>query len=107
MKRTMTNHRCFHLGPRGTGENRSKPYELRPIVCVLGLIDAALGRKEEALREGWRAVELLPVEKDSPNGTRMIMDSARSLHGLVTVTLACEKLARAIRLTAGPSVMAN
>ena len=33
--------------------------------CVLGLIDAALGRKEEALREGRRAVELLPVEKDA------------------------------------------
>src|SRR4029077_20690339 len=36
-----------------------------PPLCVLGLIDAALGRKEEALREGRRAIELLPVEKDS------------------------------------------
>ena len=36
-----------------------------PALCVLGLIDAALGRKEEALREGRRAIELLPVEKDS------------------------------------------
>jgi hypothetical protein len=39
---------------------------------VLGLIDAALGRKEEALREGRRAVELLPVEKDAINGPLMI-----------------------------------
>jgi hypothetical protein len=31
---------------------------------VLGLIDAALGRKEEALTEGRCAIELLPVEKD-------------------------------------------
>ncbi len=31
-------------------------------LCVLGLIDAGLGRKEEALREGRRAVELLPVD---------------------------------------------
>ena len=38
-----------------------------PAWCVLGVIDAALGRKEEALREGRRAVELLPVEKDSIN----------------------------------------
>ena len=44
----------------------------RGALCVLGLIDAALGRKEEALREGRRAVELLPVEKDAINGTRMI-----------------------------------
>ena len=36
-----------------------------PTLCVLGLIDAGLGRKEEALREGRRAVELLPVEKDA------------------------------------------
>ena len=49
-------------------------------LCVLGLIDSALGRKEEALREGRRAVELLPVEKDVPNGTRMIMGLARILH---------------------------
>jgi len=33
-----------------------------PALCVLGLIDAVL-HKEEALREGRRAVELLPVEK--------------------------------------------
>lgn len=35
-----------------------------PSVCVLGLIDAGLGRKEEALREGGHALELLPVEKE-------------------------------------------
>jgi len=39
-----------------------------PAVCVLGVIDAALGRKEDALREGRRAVELLPLERDSING---------------------------------------
>ena len=44
-----------------------------PPLCVLGLIDAALGRKEDALREGRRAVELLPVEKDAINGHAMIV----------------------------------
>ncbi len=44
-----------------------------PALCVLGLIDAALGRKEAALEEGRRAIELLPVEKDSINGTRMLV----------------------------------
>jgi tetratricopeptide (TPR) repeat protein len=34
-----------------------------PAWCVLGVIDAALGRKEEALREGRRAVELLPWKR--------------------------------------------
>ncbi|MGB9474851.1 MAG: winged helix-turn-helix domain-containing protein, partial [Candidatus Udaeobacter sp.] len=44
-----------------------------PPLVVLGLIDAALGRKEEALREGQRAVELLPVKKDAVNGRIMIV----------------------------------
>jgi serine/threonine-protein kinase len=44
-----------------------------PPLCVLGLIDAALGRKEEALREGRRAIELLSVEKDSINGSQMLV----------------------------------
>ncbi|HWY49956.1 MAG TPA: hypothetical protein VNW72_00580 [Chthoniobacterales bacterium] len=41
-------------------------------LCVLGLIDAGLGHKEEAIREGRRAVELLPVGKDAINGALLI-----------------------------------
>ena len=43
-----------------------------PAFCILGLIDAGLGRKEEALRAGRRAIELLPAAKDSINGAHMI-----------------------------------
>jgi len=43
-----------------------------PAVCVLGLIDAALGGKEPALEKGRRAIELLPVEKDAINGSVML-----------------------------------
>jgi TolB-like protein/Tfp pilus assembly protein PilF len=43
-----------------------------PALCVLGLIDAGLGRKEDALREGRQAMEILPVTKDSINGAHMI-----------------------------------
>jgi hypothetical protein len=39
---------------------------------VLGLTDAALGRKEEALREGRHAVELLPVTRDSIDGAELV-----------------------------------
>jgi TolB-like protein/DNA-binding winged helix-turn-helix (wHTH) protein/Tfp pilus assembly protein PilF len=62
-------------------------------LCVLGLIDAALGQKEEALREGWRAVELLPVEKDSTNGTRVIGVLATIAAWVGDNDLACEQLA--------------
>ena len=35
------------------------------------MIDAALGRKDEALKEGRRAVEMLPVERDALNAVRV------------------------------------
>jgi serine/threonine-protein kinase len=37
-------------------------------LCLLGLIDAGLGRKEDAVREGEHAMALLPLEKDAING---------------------------------------
>ncbi|MGC1321046.1 MAG: hypothetical protein WA849_02585 [Candidatus Udaeobacter sp.] len=43
-----------------------------PPLCVLGLIDAALGRKDMALDEGRRAIALTPVEKDVNNGSRVL-----------------------------------
>jgi TolB-like protein/class 3 adenylate cyclase/Flp pilus assembly protein TadD len=38
---------------------------------ILGMSDAALGHKEDALREGRRAVELLPVTKDAMTGAEL------------------------------------
>jgi TolB-like protein/Tfp pilus assembly protein PilF len=43
-----------------------------PALCVLGLIDSALGRKDEAIREGRRAIELLPITKDSIDGAELM-----------------------------------
>jgi TolB-like protein/class 3 adenylate cyclase/Tfp pilus assembly protein PilF len=74
-----------------------------PPVCVLGLIDAALGRKEEALREGRRAVELLPVAKDSVNGVHMIEYLGMIGAWVGDKDLACEQLAIATRLPGGLS----
>jgi len=68
-----------------------------PALCALGLIDAGLGRKEEALREGRRAVELLPVEKDAINGPLMITYLAMIAAWVGDKDLACEQLAIAIR----------
>src|SRR5262249_54090059 len=65
--------------------------------CVLGVIDAALGRKEEALREGQRAVELLPVGKDSINGAHMIKYLAMIAVWVGEKDLALEQLATAVR----------
>jgi serine/threonine-protein kinase len=68
-----------------------------PALCVLGLIDAGLERKQEALREGRRAVELLPVEKDSMNGTNMVKYLAAIAAWVGEKDLACEQLAIIIR----------
>lgn len=40
-------------------------------LSVLGMIDAALGKKEQAIREGKRAVELLPTNKDAMNSPKL------------------------------------
>jgi tetratricopeptide (TPR) repeat protein len=68
-----------------------------PPLCVLGLIDAALGRNEEALSEGRRAVELLPVVKDAINGPLMIKYLAMIAAWAGDRDLACEQLAVAVR----------
>jgi tetratricopeptide (TPR) repeat protein len=43
-----------------------------PALCVLGLIDAALGRKDLALDEGRRAIAPTPLQKDVNNGSRVL-----------------------------------
>ena len=50
--------------------------EYGPPLSVLGMIDAMLNRKDEAIREGRRAVELLPIEQDSINGSLLAMNLA-------------------------------
>jgi len=65
-------------------------------LCVLGLIDAALGRKDDALREGRRAVELLPMEKDAKHGIAMNKYLAMIAAWVGEKDLACEQLALAV-----------
>jgi tetratricopeptide (TPR) repeat protein len=72
-------------------------------LCVLGLIDAALGRKEEALSEGRHAVELLPMEKDAINGTRLMVALARIAASVGDNNLACQQLGTAIWYPASPT----
>jgi TolB-like protein/tetratricopeptide (TPR) repeat protein len=66
-------------------------------LSLLGLIDAALGRKEEALREGRRAVELLPVKKDPIVGVDMVVNLAIIAAWVGDKDLACEQLDSIIR----------
>src|SRR5438105_4104986 len=63
-----------------------------PPLCVLGVIDALLGRKQEALSECRRAVELLPVKKDAFNGPLMIEWFATSAAWVGEKDLAMDQL---------------
>jgi serine/threonine-protein kinase len=54
---------------------REQP-EYPEALCMLGMSDAALGRKEDALREGRGAVELLPVKKDAMTGGELLRNLA-------------------------------
>jgi serine/threonine-protein kinase len=74
-----------------------------PPLVVLGLIDAALGRKEEALREGRRSVELLPIKKDAVNGRIMIAYFAMIAAWVGDRATACDQLKIAIRYTSSLS----
>ena len=42
------------------------------LMSVLGLLDAVLGRKEEAIQEARRAVEMLPISKDAVEGPPLV-----------------------------------
>ena len=64
---------------------------------MLGVIDAVLGRKEEALREGRRAVELVPMEKDAVDGKLLIEYFAMIAAWVGEKDLACQQLAIANR----------
>jgi TolB-like protein/Tfp pilus assembly protein PilF len=50
---------------------RAQP-DYGPTLCVLAMIDAALGYKDLALEEGRRAIALTPLEKDAINGSRVL-----------------------------------
>ena len=60
-----------------------KKVESRPedgaLLSALGLIDAALGRKQEAIHEAKRAVEILPISVDAYEGPLLCVQSGRGL----------------------------
>ena len=67
-------------------------------LCVLGMIDAALGHKEDAIREGRRAVELLPVTKDAIIGPKLVQYLSLIYAWTGEKDLALEQLATAARI---------
>ena len=71
-----------------------------PALCVLSLIDAALGRKELALDEGRRAIALMPLEKDVVNGSRVLQYFAITAAWAGEKELALQQLEAGLRAPA-------
>jgi tetratricopeptide (TPR) repeat protein len=67
-------------------------------LCVLGLIDAALGNKEAALQEGRRATELLPITKDGTDGAGLAGNLAQIYAWTGEKDLAIEQIAAVQRV---------
>ena len=67
----------------------------------LGLIDAGLGRKEEAIREGLRACELLPLSRDSVDAPSYITNLALIYAWTGEKDLALEQLATSAQIPGG------
>ncbi len=55
----------------------AKQPDFAAAISLLGVIDAGLGRKEDALREGRRACELLPISKDAISGVGLAVNLAQ------------------------------
>ncbi len=78
------------------------------LLADLGLIDAALGRKEEALREGRRALELAPSAQEKmfgscPNEVCATRDFAMICAWAGETDLALEQLEAVSKIPGGPS----
>ena len=74
-----------------------------PALIVLGVIDSQLGRKDDALREGRRAAELMPPTKDSINGAHIMNLLAVIYAWSGEKELALDQLRRVVQVPAGPS----
>jgi TolB-like protein/Tfp pilus assembly protein PilF len=62
-------------------------------ISLLGMIDAGLDKKEEALKEGQRACELLPISKDAIDGASLALNLAQIYAWLGDKDRAIEQIA--------------
>jgi tetratricopeptide (TPR) repeat protein len=69
---------------------------------VLSVINAGLGRKEEALSEGKRAVELRPISRDAVDGPVALTRLAMAYTWVGENDPAIEQLANLARIPGGP-----
>jgi TolB-like protein/Flp pilus assembly protein TadD len=63
---------AFNSARNELGQTVQNQPDYAAALCALGVIDAMLGNKEDAIREGERAVELTPVSKNAIEGATLV-----------------------------------
>jgi TolB-like protein/tRNA A-37 threonylcarbamoyl transferase component Bud32 len=63
---------AFNSARNELGQTVRNQPDYAPAVCALGVVDAVLGNKEDAIREGERALELSPVSKNAIEGATVV-----------------------------------
>jgi tetratricopeptide (TPR) repeat protein len=90
-------HAAFTSARNEAGKLIADQPDYAEALCVLGMADAALGNKEDAIRKGRRAVELVPVGKNAIEGALLIRYLAVIYAWTGEKDLAFEQLAVAAR----------
>jgi TolB-like protein/Tfp pilus assembly protein PilF len=80
------------------GQTVQKQPDYAAALCALGVIDAVIGNKDDAIREGERAVELTPVSKNAIEGATLVRYLAIIYAWTGQKDRAIERLAETMRL---------
>ena len=103
LKGDETSARAAFMRARAEQEEEIRNPDDVGLLSGLGLIDAVLGKKEEALSEGRRAIEMVPIVKDS-----VVEASVKRYFAMICAwagerELALEQLEAVTRIPGGPS----
>jgi len=91
-------HNAFTAARRELEQLLEKQPDFAAALSLLGVIDAGLGRKDEAIREGRRACELLPISKDAIAGAACAVNLAQIYAWTGEKDLAIEQIAAVERV---------
>ena len=85
-------HNAFTAARSEVEKTLDKQPEFPQALSLLGMINAGLGRKEEALHHGRRACELVPIKKDAMDGVDYAINLAQIYAWLGEKELAIEQI---------------
>jgi TolB-like protein/tRNA A-37 threonylcarbamoyl transferase component Bud32 len=94
-------HAAFSNAREELGQTIRNQPDYAAALCALGVVDAALGNKEDAIREGKRSVELMPVTKSAIEGAMLIQYLAIIYAWTGNKDHAIERLVEATKLPGG------